>query len=127
MSMEKFTASVIRGKGRGKKTVGFPTFNLIVPEKLVMKEGVYACLVWIDGKEYRGAMHYGPTPTFDEQEKVLEIFVLNFEDGGQSIAELKFEVGPYLRPVATFLTPEALRHQIALDVQRVRKTKLLIS
>ena len=121
--MAKFTAQVIKGKGRGKSIVGFPTFNLQIPENFQTREGVYACCVWIGTAHYRGALHYGPTPTFDETEKVLEIFVLSYEDK-EPVTELSFELGPYLRPVATFLRPEDLRHQIALDVARARKATL---
>jgi riboflavin kinase/FMN adenylyltransferase len=116
----QYTATTQRGHGRGKSVVKFPTFNLAVPADFPYKPGVYACSVWIDGKKYRGAMHYGPTPTFDETENVLEIFVLAYESDAP-VAELTFEVGPYLRPVATFLDPQKLRAQIALDVQRVRR------
>ncbi len=115
----KYTCQVIKGKGRGKKIVGFPTFNLVAPAEFKVKQGVYACRVWIGNKEYRGAMHYGSTPTFDDLATVLEIFVLDYRDAAPA-TELTFELGPYLRPVATFLSPKALRHQIALDVARVR-------
>lgn len=121
--MAKFTVRTVKGKGRGKTIVGFPTFNLETPNNFEAKEGVYACCVEIEGKRYRGALHYGPTPTFDDQEKVLEIFVLNYEDKSE-VKDLSFELGPYLRPVATFIDPTALRNQIALDVARVRKAAM---
>lgn len=98
----------------------FPTFNLPIPEGFEGREGVYACHVWIRGVKYRGALHYGPTPSFDEKHKVLEIFVLDYKDE-QPISELTFELGLFLRPVATFTSPTKLREQIALDVQRVRR------
>ena len=119
-----YTASIIKGKGRGKSVVGFPTFNLQIPATFKAKEGVYACCVKLNGKEYRGALHYGPTPTFDDNDKALEIFVLNYEGNDEVPPELTFKLGPYLRPVATFMTPTALRHQIALDVARVRKAEM---
>lgn len=116
----QYQCEIIKGKGRGKSIVKFPTFNLVIPEGFETREGVYACHVWIDGVKYRGAMHYGPTPTFDEKHKVLEIFVLDYKDE-QPISQLTFELGPFLRPVATFTDPTKLRAQIALDVQRVRR------
>jgi riboflavin kinase / FMN adenylyltransferase len=118
----QYRCEVIKGRGRGKNVVKFPTFNLQIPAgfETAAREGVYACHVWIEGKKYRGALHYGPTPTFDEKESVLEIFVLEY-DSDQPVNELTFELGPYLRPVATFSDPQKLRTQIALDVQRVRR------
>lgn len=117
----QYQGEVIKGKGRGKSVVKFPTFNLKIPAGFDAREGVYACHVWIGGVKYRGALHYGPTPTFDEKENVLEIFVLNYEDAEDPITTLTFELGPFLRPVATFTDPQKLRAQIALDVQRVRR------
>ncbi len=117
----KYTCAVVKGKGRGKSTVKFPTFNLQIPPVFEHREGVYACRLWIGQDEYRGALHYGPTPTFDDTDKALEIFVLEYQDAGESVPEITFELGPYLRPIATFLKVEDLRNQIALDVQRVRK------
>ncbi len=116
----QYKCEVIKGKGRGKSVVKFPTFNLVIPADFNDREGVYACHVWIGDVKYRGAMHYGPTPTFDEKNKVLEIFVLDYKDE-QPITELTFELGSFLRPVATFTDPTKLRAQIALDVQRVRR------
>ena len=115
-----YTCEIVKGKGRGKAVVQFPTFNLKIPAEFNEREGVYACRVKVHGVEYSGAMHFGPTPTFDEADRVLEIFVLNYKDEHPA-TELTFELGPYLRPVATFLSPKELRSQIALDIQRVRR------
>lgn len=118
----QYQSEVIKGKGRGKAVVKFPTFNLNIPSGFEAREGVYACHVWIHGVKYRGALHYGPTPTFDEKEYVLEIFVLDYKENPEAaVANLTFELGPFLRPVATFTDPQKLRAQIALDVQRVRR------
>lgn len=118
----RYTLEAIKGKGRGKTVVGFPTVNLLVPKDFSEKEGVYACSVWLDGIEYSGALHYGAAPTFDDVDRTLEIFILDYNED-KEIAELTFELGPYLRPVATFLSPEELHRQIALDVERVRRIK----
>ena len=117
----QYTGEIIKGMGRGKTVVKFPTYNLKIPTGFEAREGVYACHVWINGAKYRGALHYGPTPTFDEATKVLEIHVLNYESD-EPLTQLTFELGPYLRPVATFSDPQKLRTQIALDVQRVRRS-----
>ncbi len=111
----------------------FPTFNLKIPAGFEAREGVYGCYVWLHGRKYRGALHYGPTPTFDETEKVLEIFILDYpsnetsdsevkEADRQPVTRLTFELGPYIRPVATFADAQKLRAQIALDVARVRRS-----
>jgi riboflavin kinase / FMN adenylyltransferase len=116
----KFTTRVIKGKGIGESIVGFPTMNLEIPPSFVAKDGVYACTVWIGATQYAGALHYGATPTFDDQTKVLEIFLLDYKDKVTPL-ELTFELGAYLRPVATFPSAKALHDQIEKDVQRVRR------
>lgn len=116
----KYQCEVIKGKGRGKSVVGFPTFNLAIPDNFDEKEGIYSCRVWIHDREYAGALHYGVTPTFDQEEITLEIFVLEYESD-EPVKQLTFELGSYLRPIATFLNPKDLRAQIALDVARVRR------
>lgn len=118
----RYTFPAVKGKGRGNSIVGFPTINLLVPKDFTAKEGVYACKVWLFEKEYRGALHYGAAPTFDDTDRTLEIFVLEYS-GQEEVKELTFELGPFLRPVATFMSPTDLRRQIALDVARVRNTK----
>jgi riboflavin kinase/FMN adenylyltransferase len=118
----QYTEKIVKGKGRGKHIVGFPTFNITVPRGFTAKEGVYACLVLLAGKEYMGALHFGPAPTFDDNDKTLEIFVIDYNDEAGAQNELTFELGAYLRPVATFMNVEELRKQIEIDVERVRKS-----
>ena len=36
--------------------------------------GVYAAWITIAGTKFRGALHFGPIPTFDETKKSLEVF-----------------------------------------------------
>jgi riboflavin kinase/FMN adenylyltransferase len=115
----KYTALVVKGKGRGK-LLGFPTFNLEVPRGFDEPFGIYAAWVWIGEEQYSGALHYGPIPTFQEAEPSLEIFVLDYEEEGV-VEELVFEVEKYIREIQNFPSQEALHDQIALDVHEVRK------
>jgi len=119
--MKKYTCKIVKGKGRGGPVVGFPTINLEIPSDFKQKEGVYACKVFLDGKEYLGALHYGAAPTFDESELVLEIYLLDYGADNTPSTELSFEIGTYLRPVATFMDPTALHTQISMDVARIRR------
>lgn len=119
--MEKFTALVVRGSGRGHE-LGFPTINLEVEaenlEKIV--EGVYACWVEAGGHGYMGAASFGARPTFGSKEKKLEIFLIGFS--GDLYGE-KVEVQVYnrLREIRRFSTPDGLKRQIEDDVQQVVK------
>ncbi|OGY15791.1 MAG: hypothetical protein A2784_01570 [Candidatus Chisholmbacteria bacterium RIFCSPHIGHO2_01_FULL_48_12] len=118
----KFTTPVIRGRGRGK-ILGFPTLNLQIPPALAVKPGIYAGWVWIDGKKYLGAFHYGPIPVFSDPSPHLEVFVLDYSSD-HPITLLTFELLHYLRPIRNFKNPASLARRISLDVL---KTKQLFS
>ena len=114
----KFTTQVIKGQGRGK-TLGFPTFNLRIPQDFSAKQGIYAGWVWINNQKYIGAFHSGPIPVFAQPQARLEVFVLDY-DNPDPISTLSFELIHYLRPVKNFASPQALARQISRDVAQVR-------
>lgn len=58
-----FSATVIKGEGRGKE-LGFPTANLDKTD-LTLDYGVYLVKVGINGKKFDGLMHFGPKKTFN--------------------------------------------------------------
>lgn len=71
---------VIHGKKLGRK-LGFPTANLEVANtKLIPANGVYAVTVSIndDPDLFHGLLSIGNRPTFDNGEKSVEVFILNF-------------------------------------------------
>ena len=94
---------VTHGDQRGKP-IGFPTANL-KPEhenKVIPKNGVYAVRVRVDGTWYGGMMNIGIRPTFEGQERTLEVHIFEFDEDiyGQTIQvrfvdrireEMKFE------------------------------------
>lgn len=111
----------IKGKGRGKD-LGFPTMNFSIPEDMHIEDGVYASWVVIDGKTYKGALHYGATPTFGENTKALEVHLLdvtdeNFPDTKGKVIEL--DIVQKLRDIKRFLEPADLVEAIARDVEKV--------
>lgn len=120
----QYTCEVVKGRGRGMR-IGYPTFNLVAPDEFPFKEGVYGCHVWVDGTKYLGALHYGQAPTFDDTNKSLEIFVIDFtpmkEKKYEAPAKLTFEVLRWIRPIATFMSSEHLSAQIAKDIERIKR------
>ncbi len=94
---------VTHGDQRGKP-IGFPTANL-KPEhenKVIPKNGVYAVRVRVDGTWHGGMMNIGIRPTFEGQERTLEVNIFEFDEDiyGQTIQvrfvdrireEMKFE------------------------------------
>lgn len=118
----KFKSTQIRGKGRGK-SLGFPTINLEIPKDLELLDGIYAVRVFFDGTSFVGALHSGPIPTFNENEKTLEVFLIDVEPKNlpEQISELEIEIIKYLRPVLNFENQEELASQIGKDVEDTKR------
>lgn len=113
-----YTGEIIKGHGRGKR-IGFPTFNLRIPDHLAIDHGVYSAWVWIEDKRYMGALHFGPVPTFNESAATLEIFVLDYAQH-EPKQTLRFEIKHFIRDIKHFDTTQALHDEIENDVMQVR-------
>ncbi|HEX9116624.1 MAG TPA: archease, partial [Anaerolineae bacterium] len=113
---------VTRGARRGHN-LGYPTANLAVPEsRLVPAYGIYACWAWLgedDPAGHPAAVSIGVRPTFDNGERSIEAYLLDFRDDlyGQRLG-LSFI--SRLRPELRFPSPEALIAQMAQDVNQTR-------
>ena len=111
----------IKGKGRGK-LLGFQTINLEIPSDFHEEEGIYAAMVVIDRNVYKGALHYGPVPTFNEKEKSLEVYLIDADEKG--LINLKgklIQVGfiKKIRDIKKFSNLQELSLQIAWDVEMI--------
>lgn len=83
---------IVRGAGRGGKELGFPTANQYFPENLALPaDGVYAGWLVVEGANspvdgnmipevaYAAAISVGTNPTFGDDERSVESFVLDRE------------------------------------------------
>jgi riboflavin kinase / FMN adenylyltransferase len=119
-----FTSKQVTGKGRGK-FLGYPTINMEVPADFELSDGIYAVWVTLSGTRFRGALHWGPVPVFDEEKKSLEVFILGVSDRELSHANfslIAIEIVKKLRDVANFPSVDALTEQMRKDIVEVRKT-----
>jgi riboflavin kinase / FMN adenylyltransferase len=110
MENRKFTGIVEKGKGEGK-TIGFPTANIELTDKTV--SGIYAAKAKIGGKEYVAAVYA------DQARGLLEAYLLDFE-GDLYGKEIEVELFDKIREAAAFEGVEALKEQIAKDVETIR-------
>lgn len=115
----KYSTTIIKGKKRGRD-IGFPTLNLKVPRNFLLSHGVFVCWIWINRKRYKGALHYGPIPTFHESKESLEIFVLDYKKQAV-IRTLNFQIVKYLRGIEKYKKVTDLKDQINSDVSKVRR------
>ena len=112
----------IRGEvGHGDKrgrTIGFPTANIALGRHLEPARGVYAVTVRLpDGRVRKGAANIGRRPTVNSgPESRLEVNVFDF-DGDLYGADLTVALHAYIRAEQKFSGLDALKAQIAADVQ----------
>ncbi len=106
---------VVRGAMRGR-TIGFPTANIAIgADRELPAFGVYATRAYLNGASYCSVTNIGRRPTFDDGAPSVETYILDFdaEIYGQ---ELRVDLISMLRGEAKFDGVEALKRQIARDV-----------
>ena len=113
------TGTVVTGKKLGR-TIGFPTANLMYPdEKIALSYGVYETRVSVDGKEYPSITNFGAQPTFDGGRVCVESYLDGFS-GDLYGCVLTVRFVRFLRPIQRFESVEALKQQLASDLQAIR-------
>lgn len=76
----RLNAMVVHGDKRGKE-IGFPTANLVAEDrrKVIPLDGVYAVRVRVEGAWLEGMMNIGLRPTFEGEERVMEVHIFDFD------------------------------------------------
>lgn len=113
---------IIEGEGRGK-AIGIPTANLDTGnEKLIPGNGVYACIVHINGIQMAAATNIGYRPTFDgtRRQAWVETHILDFQ-GDLYGNKLELRFLSRLRGEKKFRSVQKLLLQIYKDIQDTRK------
>jgi riboflavin kinase/FMN adenylyltransferase len=109
------SGSVVPGRGVGRELT-FPTANLelVHPEKLIPKVGVYTVAVGFGDQVYPGMLNIGTRPTFGEGDVTIEVHLINFagELYGKVLGMLFLA---RLRDEEHFESAEALIAQIKID------------
>ncbi|HEY8666102.1 MAG TPA: riboflavin kinase, partial [Tepidisphaeraceae bacterium] len=109
--------TVVEGQGRGR-TLGVPTANLQHADQLAPADGVYAARCAVAGKSYAVALSIGTNPTFADGRRQVEAHLIGF-DGNLYGAILGIELVDWLRDQRKFPDVEALKRQIARDLNAV--------
>lgn len=119
------TGEVVKGKQLGR-TIGYPTANIHIedPDKIIPKIGVYAVMVWLNGRSYKGMLNVGVNPTTDTDNKLkVEVNIFDFSDDiyGQV---LKVEFIRRTRNEEKFGSLDELRqklHEDSVECRRILK------
>ena len=95
-----------------------------VPPNFELEHGIYAVWVTLEALRFKGAMHWGPIPTFDDAAPSLEVFLLGLE--GQDLSNtdtshIEVEVVERLRDIHKYTSVVELTMQMDKDITAVRK------
>ncbi|MFA6520951.1 MAG: riboflavin kinase [Candidatus Gracilibacteria bacterium] len=109
---------VLKGLGIGRK-LGFPTLNLnpqLAPKK--MEYGIYAVVVKVGERQFKGALHYGVRPTGNLPSS-LEVHCIGLNEDlyGQ---EVEIQIKKRIRDIVKFAGEVELKEAIAKDVEIAR-------
>ncbi len=112
------------GGNRLGRTLGFPTANVEVGDsaKLIPSNGVYACIVHVEGRNYKGMLNIGLRPTIDsnQERSNIEVHILDFDhDIYSEIITIEFVLP--IRDEQKFVSLDALTRQLNIDEQTVRR------
>ena len=110
---------VLHGKALGR-TIGYPTVNQSIPSSFPLKSGIYATFCYVDERIYTGVSNVGVRPTVEDTEaKNLETYIIDFSEDCYG-KMLRIEFISRLRDEIRFSSLDALREQIAKDVQAAK-------
>ena len=112
---------VVSGKHIGTG-LGFPTANVKTDMDYELPEnGVYAARILLPGQEkpLKCVLNQGKHPTLPEGEPTIEAFILDFS-GDVYGADVTVEYVEFIRGEVRFPDIEALKAQIARDVETAR-------
>jgi riboflavin kinase/FMN adenylyltransferase len=110
---------VVRGAQRGR-CLGFPTANLEVrAERAIPANGIYAVYAVLGKERYQGVANVGVRPSFDNGERTVETYLLDFEADIYG-CDLVVEFVQRLRPEKRFTDIRDLVAQIERDIVEAR-------
>ena len=108
---------VVGDKKAGK--MNFPTANIVPPNLIHPKKGVYVGRTLYDGNTFNGIANFGVRPTVDGKKLLLEVhlFDFNLDLYGK---DLTVEFLTFIRDEKKFVNFEKLKQQIHKDIQIAR-------
>ena len=112
---------VVSGHQIGRK-LGFPTANITVddPYKAIPRNGSYAVLITINGRQYKGMLYIGSRPTIDYDDSLrIEVNIFDFS---MDIYDepITVEFVAFIREDRKFDSLADLRTQMAEDVKMAK-------
>jgi riboflavin kinase / FMN adenylyltransferase len=121
------TGRVMRGRHIGHK-LGYPTANLERLGCFIPRRGIYACLVKVGNRAYRGGLDLGTQPTVSGGSPSVraEAHLLGYH-GNLYGRNISIHLMKYLRPEIRFKGLGSLARHIRRDVETIRRMKMSIN
>jgi len=117
------SGEVVEGKKLGRK-LSFPTINIVPAERKILPPfGVYYTKVEIDGITYDGVTNVGDNPTVNDRKNVTVETNLPGQDKDFYGRKAKVMFYRFVRKQMKFDSVEALKEQIAKDVECIRNSR----
>ena len=104
-------------------SLGFPTANIVLDkDKFNLRGGVYAGKVVLENKTYYAIINYGARPTFDLEQKLLEVHIIDFcgDLYGKEIEVLFLD---FIREIKKFDSIDDLKAQLTADLTATKEGK----
>ena len=112
---------IIEGDKVGRK-LGFPTANLDFTGLVLPPNGVYAAHAEVAGQTHRAAVNIGVRPTMQSPAPQLHVEAHLLDFSGELYGqEMELTFVEKLRDEQKFPSPEALKQQIAKDVEAAKR------
>ncbi len=113
----RYRLTVVDGQHRGR-LIGAPTINQRFEEGFVKpKNGVYASVTVVEGKEYPSVTNIGLRPSFENEDFRSETCILGFS-GNLYGQEIEVKLLEYLRDEIKFDSIDELSAQIKTDAEK---------
>lgn len=112
--------TVMPGRNRGGRLLGFPTANIKLQDELCPKTGVYAVTVEYMESKYKGVANIGYCPTFEDNIFTVEVHILDFNE---NIYDRNIRVNfiSRIRDEMKFTGIAQLSEQIKKDIEEARR------
>ena len=112
---------VVGGQKLGR-TLGYPTINLARSiDQVLPPDGVYVATTTTHTGEYRTALSIGTRPAVGGTHRTIEGYLLDYPGDSLYGQSVSLSIHHHLRAEADFPSLEALKAQIAADVQASRQ------
>jgi len=116
----RVVGSVVEGRNRGGRLLGFPTANLKLIDELAPQPGVYAVWAEFQGQIHKAVANIGYNPTFGNDALSVEVHIMDFKKDIYG-SELRVHFVERLRSERKFDSLDALMEQIYQDIASGRE------